>query len=47
LLASGGSGFWNSILTYVTKAKDLKAAEAETRQIEARVKRATLPKHGH
>jgi hypothetical protein len=47
LLASGGSGFWNSILTYVTKAKDLKAAEAETRQIEARAKRATLPKHGH
>jgi preprotein translocase subunit SecD len=44
LLASGGSGFWNSILTYVTKAKDLKAAEAESRQIEARVKRATLSK---
>ena len=47
LLASGGSGFWNSLLPYVAKAKDLKAAEAETRQIEARVKRATLPKHGH
>jgi hypothetical protein len=47
LLASGGSGFWNSILTYVTKAKDVKAAEAETRQIEARAKKATLPKHGH
>jgi hypothetical protein len=47
LLASGGSGFWNSILTYVTKAKDVKAAEAETRQIEARAKRTTLPKHGH
>ncbi len=47
LLASGGSGFWNAILSYVTKAKDLKAAEAETRPIEARVKRATLPKHGH
>ena len=47
LLASGGSGFWNSILTYVTKAKDLKAAEAETRQIETRTKRSTLPKHGH
>ncbi len=29
-----------------TKAKDLKAAEAESRQIEARAKRATLPKHG-
>jgi hypothetical protein len=47
LLAGGGSGFWNSILTYVTKAKDVKAAEAETRQIEARAKRTTLPKHGH
>jgi hypothetical protein len=47
LLASGGSGFWNSILAYVTKAKAVKAAEAETRQIEARAKRATLPKHGH
>jgi hypothetical protein len=47
LLASGGSGFWNSILAYITKAKDVKAAEAETRQIEARAKRATLPKHGH
>src|SRR6266496_2660805 len=47
LLASGGSGFWNSILTYVTKAKDVKAAEAESRQIEARAKKGTLPKHGH
>jgi hypothetical protein len=28
LLASGGSGFWNSILTYVTKAKDIKEAQA-------------------
>jgi len=27
LLASGGSGFWNSIQTYVSKAKDLKAAD--------------------
>jgi hypothetical protein len=44
LLASGGSGFWNSILTYVTKAKDIKAAEAESKQMEARVKRATLSK---
>ena len=47
LLASGGSGFWNSILTYVTKAKDLKAAEAETKQIEVRAKRTTLPRHRH
>ncbi|MDP1991496.1 MAG: hypothetical protein Q8K00_10785 [Syntrophales bacterium] len=28
LLASGGSGFWNSVLTYVTKAKDIKKAQA-------------------
>jgi hypothetical protein len=47
LLASGGSGFWNSILTYVTKAKDLKAAEAETKQIEVRAKRGAPSKHGH
>jgi hypothetical protein len=47
LLASGGSGFWNSILMYVTKAKDLKAAEAETKQIEVRAKKGTLSKSGH
>lgn len=28
LLASGGSGFWNSVLTYVLKVKDIKAVEA-------------------
>ena len=38
---------WNSSLTYVTKAKDLKAAEAETRQIEVRAKRGALSKSGH
>jgi hypothetical protein len=32
LLASGGSGFWNSVLTYVTKAKDIKKVEAEAAQ---------------
>jgi len=47
LLASGGSGFWNSILTYVTKAKDVKAAEAETKQVEARAKKASHPKRDH
>jgi len=36
-----------SILTYVTKTKDVKAAQAGTRQIEARAKKAILPKHGH
>jgi hypothetical protein len=29
LLASGGSGFWNSIATYVLKLKDLKKLEVE------------------
>lgn len=29
LLASGGSGFWNSILTYFTQAKDIKKTEAQ------------------
>jgi hypothetical protein len=38
------AGFWNSILTYVMKAKDIKAAEAESKQMEARVKRPTLSK---
>jgi hypothetical protein len=28
LLASGGSGFWNAILTYFVKLKDVKGAEA-------------------
>ncbi len=27
LLASGGSGFWNSILTYVTQIKELKKTD--------------------
>ena len=29
LLASGGSGFWNAILTYLLKIKDIKMVEAE------------------
>lgn len=28
-LISGGSGLWNSILTYLLKVKDLKSAEVE------------------
>ena len=32
LLASGGSGFWNSILTYVTKVKDIKKIEADDKK---------------
>lgn len=42
LLASGGSGFWNSILTYVTKAKDIKGAEADSKQVDAQAKKAAL-----
>lgn len=30
LLASGGSGFWNSIATYVLKLKDLKEVEVKS-----------------
>ncbi len=29
LLASGGSGFWNSVTTYVNKAKDIKKSQAQ------------------
>jgi hypothetical protein len=32
LLASGGSGFWNSVLTYVTTAKDIKGIEAQQKK---------------
>jgi hypothetical protein len=28
LLASGGSGFWNSVLTYMAEVKNLKSAQA-------------------
>lgn len=33
LLASGGSGFWNSILSYILKLKDLTKAELEQKRI--------------
>lgn len=29
LMASGGSGFWNAILTYVLQVKDIKRVEAD------------------
>ena len=35
LLASGGSGFWNSIQGYVNQAKAAKTAEAATKQAVA------------
>lgn len=34
LLASGGSGFWNSIQTYLAKAKELKKAEVENKKAQ-------------
>jgi drug/metabolite transporter (DMT)-like permease len=34
LLASGGSGFWNSMLTYVTQMKDIKQTEARDRKAD-------------
>ncbi|HEV8356004.1 MAG TPA: hypothetical protein VGQ17_04465 [Gemmatimonadales bacterium] len=30
LLASGGSGFWNAVLTYVLQVKDIKEAAVKT-----------------
>jgi hypothetical protein len=32
LLASGGSGFWNSILGYLTQVKDLKKLQVQDKQ---------------
>jgi len=34
LLASGGSGFWNSVATYVLKVKDIRAADAERAEMK-------------
>ena len=42
LLASGGSGFWNSILTYVTKVKDIKKVEAEEKKNETEEKKQAV-----
>ncbi len=35
LLASGGSGFWNAVLTYVLQVKDLKEAAATNARVGA------------
>ncbi|TVL98714.1 MAG: hypothetical protein CV087_20760 [Candidatus Brocadia sp. WS118] len=32
LLTSGGSGFWNSVLTYFSKIKDIKKLDAEAKK---------------
>ncbi len=34
LLASGGSGFWNSVLEYILKVKDIKKLELKDKQRE-------------
>ncbi|HZR79432.1 MAG TPA: hypothetical protein VFA58_09485 [Chthoniobacterales bacterium] len=46
LLASGGSGFWNSVLTYVKSAKDIKASDAETKKLNLQLMRANVQKVG-
>ena len=40
LLASGGSGFWNSILSYVTKVKDIKKIDFEQKRKAANLSAA-------
>ena len=40
LLASGGSGFWNSIQSYVTKAKEVKKVEVDVKKAEVDIKKA-------
>jgi len=42
LLASGGSGFWNGILTYVGKVKEVKKAEAEEKKTVAKAQKDLL-----
>lgn len=39
LLASGGSGFWNSIQTYVNKLKDVKKLQVEDQRIDVKNKK--------
>jgi len=46
LLASGGSGFWNSILTYLTKVKDIKGAQAQQAKVETKVLVARIASQG-
>ena len=38
LLASGGSGLWNSVLTYLGKVKDIKKLEAQGVKSEAKTR---------
>ena len=43
LLASGGSGFWNSVLTYVMSVKDLKEIDMLSRKLSLQKRRAGEP----
>jgi hypothetical protein len=43
LLASGGSGLWNSVLTYLTNLKDLKKAQAEDSRMTVKARKAVQP----
>ncbi|MBE0476693.1 MAG: hypothetical protein IBX62_06340 [Coriobacteriia bacterium] len=42
LLASGGSGFWNSILGYLGQVKEVKKVEVEERAVDLRLKEEDL-----
>ena len=42
LLASGGSGFWNSILSYLLKVKDIATYEAGVKKNELAISNANL-----
>jgi len=40
LLASGGSGFWNTILSYLLQVKEIRKIEAEDKQLELAERKA-------
>ena len=46
LLASGGSGFWNTILSYAVNMKDLKRTEARERKTQLVSSDAPTPEEG-
>jgi len=44
LLASGGSGFWNAILSYVLQLKNLKKEQVQETRLRSQALRASLIK---
>ena len=46
LLASGGSGFWNTILAYLLQVKNMKKALAEEKQLSTSALKASLARSG-